>query len=162
MKFNSKYLPPFLSLSSAIALLSIAYFLELFLNLIPCDLCLQQRGVHFLIILASLICIVSINFKKINKLLDFLVIILWFTSSVFAFYHFGIEKKFWSGFSSCTSKINFNEDTLNNILSTDTLRCDNPQFEILNISLAGWNGLVSLILFTIYISLLYLFKKRKQ
>ena len=54
MKFNSKYLPPFLSLSSAIALLSIAYFLELFLNLIPCDLCLQQRGVHFLIILASI------------------------------------------------------------------------------------------------------------
>ena len=80
----------------------------------------------------------------------------------FIFAHFGIEKEFWSGFSSCTSKINFNENTLNNILSTDTFRCDNPQFEILNISLAGWNSLVSLILFTIYISLLYLFKKRKQ
>ena len=98
MKFNSKYLPPFLSLSSAIALLSIAYFLEFFLNLIPCDLCLQQRGIHFFIILVSIICLISINFKKINKLLDFLIIILWFTSSVFAFYHFGIERNFGQDF----------------------------------------------------------------
>ena len=42
---------------------------------------------------------------------------------------------------------------MNNILSTDTFRCDNPQFEILNISLAGWNSLVIInFIYIFYIS----------
>ncbi len=161
MKFSHKYLFPFISLTSAVALISTAYFLEFFLNLIPCDLCIQQRGIHFLIILISILCLISVYLTKINKLLNFSLIILWFSSSIFAFYHFGIEKKFWSGFSSCTSKINFNENTLNYILSTDTLRCDSPQFEIFNVSLAGWNSLVSFMIFTICILLLYQYRKGK-
>ena len=159
MKFTNKYILTCLSLMTASLLLISAYLLEFYLNLIPCELCVQQRIIHFIIILISIISIFFIKFLKIYKFLNTSLILLWLSSSILAFYHFGIEKKIWLGFSSCSSKINFNENTLNKILSTKTLSCDNTHFEILNISLAGWNGLVSMSLFTISILLLYLYNK---
>ena len=85
----------------------------------------------------------------------------WFLSASLAFYHFGIEKKLWEGFSECSSKLTFNENTLNQILSKSPIRCDEPQFEIFNISLAGWNGILSLLIFIIFSFLLYIKKRLK-
>ena len=78
---------------------------------------------------------------------------------VLSIYHFGIEQNLWLGFTECSSNISFNNDSLKNLLSKDPIRCQNIQFKVLNISLAGWNGLVSMSLFTISILLLYLYNK---
>ena len=48
--------------------------------------------------------------------------LFWLGSSSLAFYHFGIEKKLWQGFSECSSNLIFNENRLaikKNIISSD-------------------------------------------
>ena len=81
--------------------------------------------------------------------------LLWLVSSSLAFYHFGIEKKLWEGFSECSSNLIFNENTLDQLLSKSPIRCDETQFELLYISLAGWNGILSISIFIILSYLLY-------
>ena len=48
-----------------------------------------------------------------------------------------------------------NENSLDQLLSKSPIRCDETQFELLNISLAGWNGILSIIIFIILSYLLY-------
>ena len=88
--------------------------------------------------------------------------LLWLVSSSLAFYHFGIEKKLWEGFSECSSNLIFNENTLDQLLSKSPIRCNETQFELLNLSLAGWNGILSFIIFIILTFLLYKNYKEKK
>ncbi len=88
--------------------------------------------------------------------------LLWLSSAVLAFYHFGIEKKLWEGFSGCSSKLTFSENTLNQILSKSPIKCDEIQFEIFNVSLAGWNTFISTSVFIILTYLLYKIKRIKN
>ena len=85
---------------------------------------------------------------------------MWLISAVTSFYHYGIENKFWLGFTNCTSKLNFKENALDQILTTSPIRCDEPQFKIFEISLAGWNGLISALIFIILLYLLYDVKRK--
>ena len=105
-------------------LLMTALFIEYFHDLIPCELCLKQRWVHVSIICISLICIICLRFNKKFKAFYIPIIILWLSSGILAFYHFGIEKGLWEGLSECSSKLTFNENTLNQILSKSPIRCD--------------------------------------
>ena len=59
------------------------------------------------------------------------------------------------GFSSCSSNIKFDKNALDKILSKSPIRCDEAQFEIFQVSLAGWNGLISMMIFIILLYLLY-------
>tara|TARA_Y100001960_G_C14383273_1_gene684946 strand:- start:167 stop:658 length:492 start_codon:yes stop_codon:yes gene_type:complete len=141
-------------------LLMTALFIEYFYDLIPCELCLKQRWVHVSIICISLICIICLRFNKKFKAFYIPIIILWLSSGILAFYHFGIEQQFWSGFSECSANITFNKNTLNDILSRDPFGCNDVQFKFLNLSLAGWNALLSLTIFIFLFCILYLPKVR--
>ena len=81
--------------------------------------------------------------------------LLWLGSSSLAFYHFGIEKNFGKDFQNVAPNLIFNENTLDQLLSKSPIRCDETQFELLNISLAGWNGILSMSIFIILSYLLY-------
>ena len=144
-----------LSLLLSSGLLLGAYFLEFYLSLIPCDLCIKQRIVHVFILILSLLIFPMYTFSKLKFIMLSILNLLWLISSFLAFYHFGIEKKLWKGFSECSSNLIFNENTLNQLLSKSPIRCDETQFELLNISLAGWNGILSIIIFIILSYLLY-------
>ena len=155
MKTISNNLNATLSLLLSSGLLLGAYFLEFYLSLIPCDLCIKQRIVHASILILSLLVFPLYTFYKLKLIILLILNLLWFCSSILAFYHFGIEKKLWQGFSECSSNLIFNENTLDQLLSKSPIRCDETQFELLNISLAGWNGILSIIIFIILSYLLY-------
>ena len=147
------------SLSISLISLILAYFFEVTFDLIPCDLCKKQRAIHFLIFLISIIhfsCI-KLNFKF--KFISKLIILLWVSSVVISIYHFGIEQNFWLGFTECSSKLSFSNDALKNLLSKDPIRCQDVQFKILSMSLAGWNALISFSVFIILVYMLFIFKK---
>ena len=129
--------------------------MEYFFLLVPCDLCIKQRILHASILILTMLIILTYNVFKLKFLMILILDFFWLLSASLAFYHFGIEKKLWEGFSECSSKLTFNENTLNQILSKSPIRCDEPQFEIFNISLAGWNGVLSLLIFIIFSFLLY-------
>ena len=149
MKTISENLNATLSLSLSLGLLVGAFFLEFYFSLIPCDLCIKQRLVHLSILILSLLIFPLYKFSKLKFIMLSIISLLWLSSSTLAFYHFGIEKKLWLGFSECSSNLIFNENTLDQLLSKSPIRCDESQFELLNISLAGWNGILSMIIFII-------------
>ena len=155
MKIISKNLNESLSLLLSSGLLFGAYFLESYLSLITCDLCIKQRMVHVFVLILSLLIFPLYTFSKLKFIMLSILNLFWLSSSSLAFYHFGIEKKLWQGFSECSSNLIFNENTLDQLLSRSPIRCDETQFELLNISLAGWNGILSIIVFIILSYLLY-------
>jgi len=150
-----------ISLLFSSGLLLSAYFMEYYFLLVPCDLCIKQRILHASILILTILILLTYNVFKLKFLMILILNCFWFLSASLAFYHFGIEKKLWQGFSECSSKLTFNENTLNQILSKSPIRCDEPQFEIFNISLAGWNGVLSLLIFIIFSFLLYNKKRLK-
>ena len=151
-----------LSLFLSSGLLLGAYFLEFYLSLFPCDLCIKQRIVHVSILILSLLIFPLYTFSKLKFIMLSVLNLLWIVSFSLAFYHFGIEKKLWQGFSECSSNLIFNENTLDQLLSKSPIRCDETQFELLNLSLAGWNGILSFIIFIILTFLLYKNYKEKK
>ena len=155
MKTISYNLNATLSLSLSLGLLLSAFFLEFYFSLIPCDLCIKQRIVHISILILSLLIFPLYTFSKLKFVMLSILNLLWLGSSSLAFYHFGIEKKLWQGFSECSSNLIFNENTLDQLLSRSPIRCDETQFELLNISLAGWNGILSISIFIILSYLLH-------
>ncbi len=140
---------------SSLMLLS-AFYLEYFHGALPCDLCITQRWFHGAIIAYSFIIILIINKTIIsNKLLILIGAILWLSSSLAGLYHFGIEMNFWAGPDGCSSNIDFSKDTLTYLLNKSSIKCDEVIFEILGLSLAGWNALVSFFIFLLAINLLF-------
>ena len=127
-----------------------AFYLEYFHDAFPCDLCITQRWFHALIISYSLIAI-FIHEKKIlaNKFVLVGLSITWIASAVAGLYHFGIEMNFWSGPDECSSSIDFSKDLLKYLLNKSPIKCDEVMFKILGLSLAGWNALMSFVMFSI-------------
>ena len=162
MKIISNNLNITLSLFLSSGLLIGAYFLEFYLSLIPCDLCIKQRIIHISILILSLLIFPIYTFSKLKFIMLTILNLLWLVSSSLAFYHFGIEKKLWEGFSECSSNLIFNENTLDQLLSKSPIRCDETQFELFYISLAGWNGILSISIFIILSYLLYKIDMEKK
>tara|TARA_X000000950_G_scaffold249119_1_gene308719 strand:- start:329 stop:817 length:489 start_codon:yes stop_codon:yes gene_type:complete len=155
MKTLSNNLNVTLSFFLSSGMLLGAVLLEIYLSLIPCDLCIKQRIVHGSILILSLLIFPLYTFSKLKLIMLSILNFLWLGSATLAFYHFGIEKKLWEGFSECSSNLIFNENTLDQLLSKSPIRCDETQFELLYISLAGWNGILSIIIFIILSHSLY-------
>ena len=70
-----------------------------------------------------------------------------------AFYHSGVERKFFTGPSNCSSNNLNNVESLEElekiILKTKAVRCDEPQFYFLKLSMTNWNFLYCIIIFTV-------------
>tara|TARA_Y100000991_G_scaffold177582_1_gene139780 strand:- start:66 stop:500 length:435 start_codon:yes stop_codon:yes gene_type:complete len=140
-------------------MLTSAFYLEYFHGALPCDLCITQRWLHGAIIAYSFIIIFIPNKTSISKTLLLLAGgILWLSSSMAGFYHFGIEMNFWTGPDGCSSSIDFSKDTLTYLLNKSPIKCNEVMFEIFGLSLAGWNALASFFVFLLT-SILFLNKR---
>ena len=148
-------------LISSLMLLS-AFYLEYFHNAFPCDLCITQRWFHALIISYSLVAILIL---EKNFLTDKFILIglslTWIASSIAGLYHFGIEMNFWTGPDGCSSSIDFSKDTLKYLLNKSPIKCDEVMFSMFGLSLAGWNALMSFIMFMI-VSVFFTNKRFKK
>ena len=58
-------------------------------------------------------------------------------------YHAGVEYGWWEGLTACTSEVKLGDDPLSAILSAPMIRCDQVQWSLAGISLAGFNFLIS-------------------
>ena len=115
----------------------------------PCKMCYWQRYPHVVAVLAGLV-----FFLWRSPLLIVLGALAALTTSVIGFYHAGVEQGFWEGPSSCTSgSISglSTDELLDQIMNAPLVRCDEIPWELLGISMAGWNALASLALAVIWI-----------
>ena len=125
----------------------------------PCRLCLYERIPYFL----SILLITKIFFiKKYERTTLLILFLVFMSSTVLAFYHFGIEQGFFSESLACTtgdlSKTLSKEELLQQ-LKQNSIGCKNVSFKILGLSLAAINTIFSLVLSVIFLRLFMNYEK---
>ena len=133
-----------------IFIISVTLFIEYFLNIKPCILCLYERYPYYLLLLFCSLFFLNNNWK--NKLI--ILIILTSISSFFlAGYHAGIEYGLINELSSC--KVSANNNLSKEILFKElenklSSSCKEVDFKLFGLSLASINTIVSLALSILY------------
>ncbi len=126
-----------------------AYF-QYVLGLAPCTMCYWQRVPHWVVIILAIISIIPLlPLKQIVKPRLFLGVMMavLIIGAGIAAWHVGVELKILPGPTACSSGGLFDgdpSDILDRVLSAPVVRCDEPAWTFLSISMAGWNGLISI------------------
>ena len=109
-------------------------------GLYPCEMCLWQRWPHRIAILFALAAILLPPVVSRVRLLTLLAAAAIAVSGAIGAFHAGVEYGWWEGLTTCTSSA----VTLDDILSVPLVRCDQVQWSLFGISLAGFNAILSL------------------
>jgi len=138
-----------------------ALIIQYWLGHEPCKLCLYQRIPYFL----SILLIIKILFiKKYEKITLLILFLVFMSSTVLAFYHFGIEQGFFSESLACATgdlSKTLSKDELLEQLKQNSISCKEVGFRIFGFSLAAINTIFSLILSVIFIKLFLNYAKNK-
>ena len=148
---------PALVASSAVTLIAAAtiagaWFFQLVLEILPCQLCLEQRYAYYLAIpLGALAALAARSGAPRPLLLAGLAILALATlaNAGLGTYHAGVEWGLWKGPTECSGPV-VNLGSAGNLLerldSVKVIRCDEVQWRFLGLSLAGYNVLISLLM----------------
>lgn len=144
----------------SIALLLGAFGFQEILGFEPCTLCIWQRWPHAII---PFVFIMTLVFPNLIWYVGGTLIM--FLSVGLAGFHVGVEQDWWEGLSSCSSTqglvtegavLDFSQDL-------SVVMCDEIVWSFLNLSMAGWNAVFSLLLTGLWIlSLRYNYRNNHQ
>ena len=118
----------------------------------PCKLCYWQRYGHVGAIAAGLVAIAAP--LAIVALLGAAAV---GSSAAIGAYHAGVERGWWEGPTSCTSQDLSGLDTnalLDQIMNAPLVRCDEIPWQMLGVSMAGWNAIASALLVLVWLAAL--------
>jgi disulfide bond formation protein DsbB len=133
----------------SIALLGGAYYFQYVVGLAPCDMCLWQRYPHMLAILFGLITLPLLQAPRIALAFALVAILALFVTSGIGFFHAGVEQHWWQGPQACSGRIPAGlsvEELKKFLLGARMVRCDEIPWQLLGISMAGWNAILSGVL----------------
>jgi disulfide bond formation protein DsbB len=128
--------------------LGAALFSQYWGGLAPCELCILQRWPWAVAITIAIVAL----FVGRRRSLPWVALVLglvFLVSAGFGFYHLGVEQHWFAGPSACTPSTaapTTLEEMRQRILSAQVVRCDQPQWTLYGVSLAGWNLLASLVM----------------
>lgn len=154
----SKLMPAIMAFISASAL-GLALMSQYVFGLHPCNLCIIQRFPYGIVIALGIIgFFVAGKCKKTTVAIMSLIGLTFITNSIIAFYHSGVELKWWVSFLEGCSvpklSNNVNEMMAQIQATTKVARCDEIPWAdpILNLSMANYNvifclelGIIALI-----------------
>lgn len=155
MKLQSSSPSVWLAAAAAVAGGAIlgALFLEHAGGYLPCKLCLEQRHPYYVGLVVIAMGLVWARVKsqrsRFYTVLFAIAGTAVFAKSVFlGVQHAGVEWKWWEGPGDCgmavLSRAYDAASLLEQIQQTRVVSCSEPALRILGLSLAGWNGIVSL------------------
>jgi disulfide bond formation protein DsbB len=113
-------------------------------HLVPCEMCMWQRFPHYAAIVAAALAIL-LRRSSLSLPLTLVAGLLILTSGGIGAFHAGVEYKWWPGPQHCTGTVAPGADFLKRLLSAPVVRCDEPQWTLFGISLAGFNFILSTI-----------------
>ncbi|MBL4617615.1 MAG: disulfide bond formation protein B [Robiginitomaculum sp.] len=150
---SAKYWPSLAFLFSA-AMLAGAHGFEHIGGMDPCQLCLRQREVYWAVILIAGLLVALQYIGKAQKFLRIGIVIIgiiFLAGAMIAGFHVGVELKFWEGPASCSGTMADLSGLGGNLLESlsepaKAPGCGEVPWSMLGISMAGWNGLISLAL----------------
>jgi len=107
----------------------------------PCEMCYWQRWPHGLAILLAAGSFTAPATSWRSRALTLLAALSIAVSGAIGVYHAGVEAKVFEGFTTCTSN---GAMSFEDLLKVPLVRCDQIQWSLLGISMAGWNAILSL------------------
>ena len=120
-------------------LLGGAYISEYGFGLYPCEMCWWQRYAHFAALALAVPAVLLPNARVLTALAGLAILF----AGLIGGYHAGVEYGWWQGLTACTSQIDMSADPLEAISAGPLIRCDQVQWALFGVSLAGFNFLFS-------------------
>jgi disulfide bond formation protein DsbB len=130
-----------LALIVPLALLGGALLSEYVGKLYPCEMCWWQRYPHALAIPLALVALLSPLDAPRTRILTLIAAGLIAVSGAIGLFHAGVEYGWWEGLTTCTTS---GATSLDDIMAVPLVRCDQVQWTLAGISLAGFNAIFSL------------------
>ncbi len=107
----------------------------------PCEMCYWQRWPHgAAIVLAGAAFLFQATSPR-ARLLTILAALAIAVSGAIGVFHAGVELGWWQGLTRCTTG---GALSLDELMKVPLVRCDQVQWSLLGISMAGWNAILSL------------------
>lgn len=138
----------------AISVLSLAGAIasEIFLGLEPCRLCIYQRWPFVVAIVIGVFGLIARKQKRASIAFTVLGGLTFLVNSAFAFYHTGVEQKWWISAVEGCSVPNFDtgdQSWLENIMSAPSKPCNVIAWQdpLLGLSMANYNMVMCFVLF---------------
>ena len=115
-------------------------------GLAPCEMCYWQRWPHGAAIILAGLAFTGDSGSGRSRVLTLAAAAAIAVSGAIGVYHAGVELGIFQGLTACSSAAaaGSTDELLKEILATPLVRCDQVQFSVLGISMAGWNALLSL------------------
>ena len=107
----------------------------------PCEMCYWQRWPHGAAILLAALAFTAPAASSRSRTLTLLAAAAIAISGAIGVYHAGVEAGIFEGFTTCTTTRGM---TLQDIINAPLVRCDQVQWSLFGISMAGWNAILSL------------------
>ncbi len=132
------------ALGSAALLLG-ALFFQYVLGLAPCQLCIWQRWPHLVAVVSG-----AVVWLVPSPVLIVFGAAAAATSGGIGVYHTGVERSWFEGPTGCSGSIDFANLTaaelLDQVMAAPVVRCDEVPWEMLGLSMASWNAVLSFAL----------------
>ncbi|MCE8520034.1 disulfide bond formation protein B [Ruegeria pomeroyi] len=131
-----------LAAGGSAALLLAAWGFQYLGSMAPCKLCIWQRYPH-----GAAVLIGAVTLATGWRILPWAGALAALTTAGIGLYHAGVEQGWWEGPTTCTSGPIGGlsaEQLMAQIMDAPLVRCDEIPWDLFGISMAGWNGLVSL------------------
>ncbi len=107
----------------------------------PCEMCYWQRWPHgAAIVLAGAAFLFQATSPR-TRLLTILAALAIAVSGAIGVFHAGVELGWWQGLTRCTTG---GALSLDELMKVPLVRCDQVQWSLFGISMAGWNAILSL------------------
>jgi disulfide bond formation protein DsbB len=128
------------------ALLAGAYYFELVVGLPPCEMCWWQRYPHMVAVVAGLLAVAAYNNRNLAMFLALIAVTALAVTACIGVFHVGVENHWWAGPQACTGAIPRGlsvEQLKKYLMGARMIRCDEPAWIFLGVSMAGWNAICS-------------------
>lgn len=140
-----------LAMAGSAGLLLGAFAFQYIGGMFPCTLCIWQRWPHAAAVLIGVLALASGV-----RALSYLGALAALASAGVAAFHTGVERQWWEGLTSCAgnSVAGLSVDQLlnPNIDIAAPVRCDVVAWEMFGLSMASWNGILSVALALIWLA----------
>lgn len=135
-------------LIASAAILGGAFAFQYVGGLAPCVLCIWQRYAHGAAIVLALAAATGKN-NRLTAILVALCGLALLAGAGIAAFHVGVEQHWWEGTAECGSTLGTSdgiEALRQRLLAQPVVRCDEIAWQMLGVSMAGYNFLLSLAL----------------
>jgi disulfide bond formation protein DsbB len=138
-----------LVLAASVAVMGGALLFQYVGGLAPCELCLYERWPYDIAIVMALAILATARWRVAAIAGGALLALVFAASSALAFYHVGVEHHWFAGPTACTGSgaaAGSIDELRAQLMNRQPVQCDQPQWSLAGITLAGWNLVASVAL----------------